>query len=279
MQQSFAVTGSSGGAATTGGTTARPSTGQVIGSNLDAGLAKTNKNLVEVYSLPVDIANWAIYNLAPLVSPILPEDFDYNNQHHIPNPVKELYNDQAAQKAATAAQINKAGNVHPLVSGLLQETPNMITTVGMGVWGWSASGAIAAARGPIRLPTQTAPYYAVEREGTGSNSVTVDSKKFSEYIFKDGAAPGKDVVYKNLGYGINDSETLSQLYQNQAAANYASGNYTLGNLTEYGQIINIEIKLPGIGSAAGNTSYLKSGWMINPDNSIRLVTPLAGFTR
>jgi hypothetical protein len=36
-------------------------------------------------------------------------------------------------------------------------------------------------------------------EGTG-NTATVDVRKFSEYIFKDGAAPGKDVVFKNLGY-------------------------------------------------------------------------------
>lgn len=37
-------------------------------------------------------------------------------------------------------------------------------------------------------------------------NVNADVRKFSEYIFKDGAAPGKDVVYKNMGYGVQDSQ-------------------------------------------------------------------------
>jgi len=115
-------------------------------------------------------------------------------------------------------------------------------------------------------------------KGAGSNA-TVNSRKFSEYIFKDGAAPGKDVVYKNLGYGAQDSEMLTKIYQEQGAAKYAAGEYSLGKLDSYGQRIDIEIQLNGIGDAAGKTSYLKSGWMINPDGSIKLNTPFSGFTR
>ncbi len=117
-------------------------------------------------------------------------------------------------------------------------------------------------------------------EGAGkAGTATVDIRKFSEYIFKDGAAPGKDVVYKNLGYGANDSELLAKIYQEQGAAKYASGNYTLGKSDNFGQRINIEIELPGVGSAAGKTSYINSGWMIKPDGSISLNTPFSGFTK
>jgi filamentous hemagglutinin len=105
------------------------------------------------------------------------------------------------------------------------------------------------------------------------------ARKFSEYIFKDGAAPGKDVVFKNLGYTAEDSQMLANIYEGQAAAKYASGNYTLGKLDGFGQRINIEIELNGIGNAAGKTSYIQSGWMIQPDNLITLNTPFSGFTR
>ena len=80
-----------------------------------------------------------------------------------------------------------------------------------------------------------------------------NTKKFTEYIFKDGAAPGKDVVFKNLGYDINDSSALIKIYEEQAALKYAKGEYTLGKVDSFGQRIDIEIVLPGIGEAAGNT--------------------------
>ena len=116
-------------------------------------------------------------------------------------------------------------------------------------------------------------------EGTIKTNVNADIRKFTEYIFKDGAAPGKDVVYKNMGYGINDSETLINMYKEQATMKYAKGEYTLGKADSFGQRINIEIELPGIGDAAGKTSYLKSGWMVKPDGSLSLNTPFSGFTK
>ncbi len=115
-------------------------------------------------------------------------------------------------------------------------------------------------------------------EGMGI-TVDVNVRKFSEYIFKDGTDHGKDVVFKNLGYGAESSDDLVKLYQEQAAKKFANGDYTLGKLDDYGQRINIEIELPGIGNAAGNTSYLKSGWMILEDGSIKLNTPFTGFTK
>lgn len=82
-----------------------------------------------------------------------------------------------------------------------------------------------------------------EKVAEGVSKAVVDSRKFSEYIFKDGAAPGKAVVYKNLGYSVKDSELLTKVYQEQAAAKYASENYTLGKLDSFGQRINIEMSL------------------------------------
>ena len=90
------------------------------------------------------------------------------------------------------------------------------------------------------------------------------------------AAPS---LFKKLGYGKEQSADLARIWQEQGQAKYADGKYTLGKKDQYGQRIDIEIELTGIGDAAGKTSYLKSGWMIQPDNTIKLNTPFAGFTR
>lgn len=109
--------------------------------------------------------------------------------------------------------------------------------------------------------------------------VSAPVEKFSEYIFKDGADHGKDAVFRALGYGKEHAEKLALIWQKQAAKAYANGNYTLGKLDQYGQRINIEISLPGIGKSKGKVSHMNSGWMINKDGSIRLNTPFSGFTR
>jgi len=137
----------------------------------------------------------------------------------------------------------------------------------------------------VELTSENSSGSGNNNEGTGNISdvteitATADTRKFSEYIFKDGAAPGKDVVFENLGYTAGDSQMLANLYTNQAAAKYASGNYTLGKLDSFRQRINIEIELGGIGSATGRTSFIQSGWMIRPDGTITLNTPFSGFTR
>jgi filamentous hemagglutinin len=123
---------------------------------------------------------------------------------------------------------------------------------------------------------------AFEINGTvvKNGNISADMRKFTEYIFKDGAAPGKDVVYKNLGYSMENSQALTKNYVEQAMTKYKNGQYQInGDPTQYGQKINIEIELPGIGNEAGKTSYLKSGWMIRPDGSITLNTPFSGFTK
>ena len=116
-------------------------------------------------------------------------------------------------------------------------------------------------------------------KGETNPEVKVPIEKFRDYIFKEGATHGKNVIYENLGYSKGDLEYLANLYKEQALAKYKAGEYTLGKLDQYGQRINIEIELKGIGEYFNKVSYLNSGWMINADKSISLNTPFSGFTR
>lgn len=109
-------------------------------------------------------------------------------------------------------------------------------------------------------------------------------EKFRDYIFKPGATHGKDQVFRTLGYDQEHSEELASLYEKQATMRYEDGDYSLGKQDEYGQRINIEIEIIGIGvTEAGKVirkrSHLVSGWMLLSDGSITLNTPFAGFSR
>ncbi len=110
-------------------------------------------------------------------------------------------------------------------------------------------------------------------------NVIAPVEKFADYIFKPGATHGKDRVFRSLGYSRSDSQTLSEQYSLQAAARYAVQDFTQGKSDEYGQRLNIEIEIAGIGDKVGQISYLISGWMIKDDGSIALNTPFAGFAR
>ncbi|MBQ9767646.1 MAG: hypothetical protein IJW37_06055 [Lachnospiraceae bacterium] len=54
----------------------------------------------------------------------------------------------------------------------------------------------------------------------GGSKIVANARieKFSEYIFKDGATHGKNIVFENLGYSKADSEYLADLYIEQANA-------------------------------------------------------------
>ncbi len=104
-------------------------------------------------------------------------------------------------------------------------------------------------------------------------TATADVAKFSDYAFVTDKAP----VFESYGYTAEDSQQLADLYEQQAAQKFASGDYSLGKLDQYGQRITIQIDLPGQGTAAGRSTILNTGWMIEPDGSIRLLTPFAGF--
>jgi hypothetical protein len=115
---------------------------------------------------------------------------------------------------------------------------------------------------------------SVEKVVKPSVTATVDIRKF----FKAGNDNGKGVIFKGLGYSTENSSDLVQLYESQAAELYAKGYFTFGELDEYGQRITIDIIVPGIGDAADKVTSLKTGWLIQTDGSIKLTTPMSGFT-
>jgi filamentous hemagglutinin len=106
----------------------------------------------------------------------------------------------------------------------------------------------------------------------------VDPRKFSEYLFKEGADHGKNRVFESLGYGKQHSKKLATLYQKQGLEKFKKGEFQLGKKDRYGQRIDIEIELPDMNSPE-KVSYLKSGWMILEDGNVKLNTPFTGFTR
>ena len=175
-----------------------------------------------------------------------------------------LYN--AVNWLTMGAADTVSGAIAPEEPLSLQHWMDSYATVMAGYGAWKSGKAIAKGKS----------YKAAENKNV---QIEADIRKFTEYIFKDGSAPGKDVVFKNLGYSIDDSDMLLKIYQEQASLKYSMGDFTYGKLDSYGQRINIEIELKGIGTAIGKTSYIKSGWMINSDGSIKLNTPFSGFTR
>ncbi len=109
------------------------------------------------------------------------------------------------------------------------------------------------------------------------DDVTVDSRKFSDYIFNDAYDDGKKAIFNSYGYGKSNSDELASLYQKQAYEQFNSGNYVSKGNNGYGEVISIEINVPGIGSASGKSGKFITGWMVNPDGTIKLTTPFAGF--
>lgn len=111
------------------------------------------------------------------------------------------------------------------------------------------------------------------------SQTSVDERKFSDYIFRSDATHGKNTPFESLGYSREHSRELAEMWRRQAAERVAQGQYTMGRADQYGQRINVEIAVPGIGGATGRTSYMNSGWMLGSDGSLRLNTPFSGFTR
>lgn len=100
---------------------------------------------------------------------------------------------------------------------------------------------------------------------------TCDIKKFTHYIFADGdKSDGKRNLFEHFGYYKEDSEYLQKEFESQAIKKYCKGEYRLGKLNEHGQRISIEITL-----VKNNVVFnVVSGWMVYPNGSIVLTTPL-----
>ena len=112
-------------------------------------------------------------------------------------------------------------------------------------------------------------------QNTSSVKIEVDERKFSEYALDPNNSNGKSDIFNSYGYNKSNSAELSKLYQTQAQQKYSSGQYTLGKLDQWGQRITIDVTIGN----ADKFTIIQTGWMINPDGSLRLVTPFAGFVK
>lgn len=99
-----------------------------------------------------------------------------------------------------------------------------------------------------------------------------DIKKFTEYIFKSSEkSKGKNKIFYELGFTVDDSKYLQEEFCNQALIQYLSGNYILKNLDERGQRLAIPIKL--------RDAKFYSGWMVYPEGKIINTTPFGGWIK
>ncbi|MEG1751896.1 MAG: hypothetical protein RR140_02260 [Clostridia bacterium] len=101
---------------------------------------------------------------------------------------------------------------------------------------------------------------------------TCDIRKFTEYVFKNiKNSKGKNKIFYDLGYNIEDSTLLQAEYCKQALAQYLDGKYILKNLDRNGQRLAITISLNG-------TSFY-SGWMLYHEGQIKNTTPFGGWIK
>lgn len=99
-----------------------------------------------------------------------------------------------------------------------------------------------------------------------------DIKKFTEYVFKNNKdSKGKNKIFYDLGYTINDSKYLQREFCRQALEQYLLGNYKLKLLDRRGQRIAIPTTL--------NNETFYSGWMLYPEGEIRNTTPFGGWMK
>lgn len=89
--------------------------------------------------------------------------------------------------------------------------------------------------------------------------------KFNNYIFNPSKINGKENLFIEHGYTIEDSEYLRDEYIRQAAEKYIDGDFTFHKLDMYGQVIDIEIDLNGW--------IVITGWMVEPNGHIRCTSP------
>lgn len=95
-------------------------------------------------------------------------------------------------------------------------------------------------------------------------------EKLSKYIFSnDQNSKGKKSLFEKMGYTKDDIYNLQSQFKSQALNQYLSGNYILKNLDNYGQRVAIKITL--------NNHSFYSGWMLEPEGTIRNTTPFGGW--
>lgn len=100
--------------------------------------------------------------------------------------------------------------------------------------------------------------------------------KFANYVFdaKNPQNKGKAAMFESWGYTTVDSEWMMAEYERQAREKYIAGEYTLGMLNMHGQRISIQVTLPRK-NGTGSVTFI-TGWMVEANGKIRLVTPYGG---
>lgn len=109
------------------------------------------------------------------------------------------------------------------------------------------------------------------------NAVTKsDYSKFDPYLFdpENFYKHGKNKMFENWGYTINDSKWLQKEIEKQGLEKYVQGDYKLGVLNKYGQRISIRIEIPRRGTKE-SVSFI-TGWTVLPNGQIKLNTPYGG---
>lgn len=110
-----------------------------------------------------------------------------------------------------------------------------------------------------------------------ANAVSVSAySKFDPYLFNPFGSytHQKEKLFRMWGYTVEDARWLQGEMERQALEKYISGDYELGKLDEYGQRLNILIEIPTKNGEKIVTFI--SGWMIEPNGTIRLNTPYGG---
>ena len=115
--------------------------------------------------------------------------------------------------------------------------------------------------------------YAFVPANTAAHS---DYGKFDPYLFNTtGTYPhGKEKLFKEWGYTVDDAHWLQAEFERQARAKYIAGEYQLGVLNDKGQRISIRVTIPRRDN--GSSASFITGWMVYPNGKIRLTTPYGG---
>ncbi len=111
-------------------------------------------------------------------------------------------------------------------------------------------------------------YSKVKREAKAD----CDIRKFTEYVFKNTPrSKGKNKIFYDIGYDIDDSRYLQVELCKQAAEQYIAGNYVLKGLDKRGQRLAIPICL--------KDKHFYSGRMLCPQGQIKNTTPFGGWIK
>ncbi len=107
-------------------------------------------------------------------------------------------------------------------------------------------------------------------------TATCNISKFTEYVFHETKNKGKKAIFESLGYTIDDSEYLQNIFTSQAVQKYCNGDYVYKGTNDYSARIEIVIDLP---TKDGRTLRIKSGWSLQQKGEIKLATPFSGFAK